>query len=115
MIRKVTLNPKCEIICKVSKRVEMNSRFCRIARQKSADCRRDFWLSTPTGDIRAISGWFILQTGIGEFVVFSILTTEKDFAYAESAIDTAVVTIDIRDMSAVQKERADRLQAGADF
>ena len=76
---------------------------------------RFFWLSTPTGDIRAISGWFILQTGIGEFMVFSILTTEKDFAYAEAVIDTAVVTIDIRDMSAVQKERADRLQAGADF
>ena len=76
---------------------------------------RFFWLSTPTGDIRAISGWFILQTGTGEFVVFSILTTEKDFAYAESAIDNAVVTIEIRDMSAVQKERADRLQLGADI
>ncbi|MCE9618532.1 MAG: hypothetical protein K8R92_01320 [Planctomycetes bacterium] len=75
---------------------------------------RFFWLSTPTGDIRAISGWFILQTGIGQFVVLSILTTEKDFAYAESAIDHAVNTIELRDMSLVQKERSDRLQRGAD-
>ena len=25
---------------------------------------RFFWLSTPTGEVRAISGWFMLQTGI---------------------------------------------------
>lgn len=74
---------------------------------------RFFWLSTPTGEIRAISGWFMLQTGIGNFIVFSILTTEKDFEYAESAIDRAVGTIELRDMSGVQKEREDRLQLGA--
>ncbi len=74
---------------------------------------RFFWLSTPTGEVRAISGWFMLQTGIGNFIVFSILTTEKDFEYAESALDRAVSTIELRDMSAVQKERDDRLQLGS--
>ena len=74
---------------------------------------RFFWLSTPTGEVRAISGWFMLQTGIGNFIVFSILTTEKDFEYAELALDRAVGTIELRDMSGVQKERAERLQLGA--
>lgn len=74
---------------------------------------RFFWLSTPTGEIRAISGWFMLQTGIGNFIVFSILTTEKDFEYAEFALDRAVGTIELRDMIEVQKERAKRLQLGA--
>ncbi len=74
---------------------------------------RFLWLSTPTGDIRAISGWFMLQTGIGNFIVFSILTTEKDFEYAESAIDRAVSTIELRDMGTVQMEREARLQLGA--
>ena len=74
---------------------------------------RFFWLSMPTGNIRAISGWFMLQTGIGNFIVFSILTTEKDFEYAESVLDRAVGTIELRDMSGVQKEREERLLLGA--
>jgi hypothetical protein len=96
---------------------DAGSAFTLLADRPTKICglpARFFWLSTPTGDIQAISGWFVLQTGMGQFVVLSILTTEKDFAYAEAAIDRAVGSIELRDMSEVQKERGQRLEAGAE-
>ncbi len=97
---------------------EAGSKFTLLSDRPTKICglpARFFWLSTPTGDIQAISGWFMLQTDFGRFVVFSILTTEKDFAYAESVIDHAASTIELRDMSVVQKERTERLQQGAEI